>query len=373
MIKRREIKRWEMIGVLLFFISISSAFNFLTFDDYQKKLDKTIEKINETKPNSENIKLIEKKFKKTTQKKECKVKEDWEYFEMSPICFYNKEYPQLWLREAIDYIWPYIQWFDNEYDLIKTWFVFSWTSPIINYEEISLKNYYHDSPAQKLLISKLEENNKNIRIHKKYFAKYMIEEYSFYPVRKYTDNIWDCALTNYLLSLSALDWLYLKPWDIFNLNDAISYLPWYCKALQNYKEMWFYGWSCGTAWQLFRSTLITPYIDVLQRSEHIRRRADYYWDIIYWDDAAVSNWWKYLIIQNNNNFPIYYKTLKFKDYTYLVAILPYQWNEEIEIAKWPTSNLSAKVTKTLRKIKNKTTINTDEFFSKYRQYFKWHT
>jgi len=341
---------------------VGSAYTLTHFEDYKKNLQANI---NITQAS----KYINRDFAKT-KKTTCKYIEKWDYYIMEPICLRKKEYPTLWFREAVDLIRPYIQGFKEEYDYDNQTFSFDGTQPIIDTSQISIWNIYHNSPAQKKLINKLTKQNTKIKIHKKYLAKYTTQNFTFYPNKKITKKMGTCTKTNYLTSLSPLNNLYLKWWKIFNLNQAISRLPWYCTSINGNKKLPFYGGACGTAWQLFKSSLLAPQISILKRQPHIRRWANYYGKTIFGDDAAIIGMSKQLEIKNTSSFPLYFKTKNFWDYTYLAIISPTKSTTTTYIQKQPTGGLTAEVIKKTKDNYTSKIIQTQKFISRYYQYFK---
>jgi len=357
MLKKKLINTIIATTLLLWF---ANAYKSIDLDDYTSKL-KTLE-TQKTKDEIEN------NFAKI-KSKECNFEREWDYFFTDPICLRTKQYPEIWFRETVDEIRKHTYWFKNEYQSNKNEFTFTGSIPEINYSEISLPYYYHNSLIEKEILYYLEKNNIKIKVHKKFFARYNFENYTIYAVKRNRNGLWDCAFTNYRVWLSALNWLYLKPWELFNINKAISFLPWYCKWSTNY-DLAFYWWTCGSAWQLFKTSLIMPEIDITKRYPHIRRRASFYGTEIYWDDAAILDMTKQFEIQNNGFLPIYFRTLLFEDYDYFVAIYPWKNTKSTDITRKQTWILSAEVSKIV-KDKNLNVIKEQFFPSKYWEYFDW--
>jgi len=350
----------SLIAISTCFFGISKWYNIVEFKEYKEKLSTTIIQQKE-------INKIENVFQQTKQEK-CFYKEKWDFFYIDSICLRKKEYPKLWFKEAIDIIRPFVQSFKNEYQLDKQLFDFVWTSPVIDYSKISLPLYYQNTLVQKKLLNFLESNNIKLKIHKKYFAKYTIDNFSFYPARRDRNKLSDCSFTNYRVWLSAMNWLYIKPHEIFNINKAISYLPWYCKW-SGPQDLAFYGGTCWSAWQLFKTALLSPDIDITKRSPHIRWRSPFYWKTIFGDDAAILDYTKQFEIINNWYLPIYFKTLLYEDYDYLVAIYPWKNNKSVKIKKSPTWNLSAEVSKETKN-KHWEQLKIQIFPSQYYEYYK---
>jgi len=354
-------KKLRWLITLIFLVWRTSAYTVIDFDQYKNNL-LTYEHT------TFSSQLIDQAFNQIKHRK-CGYKKYGDYYIIAPICLRKKKYPKLKLKEAIDTIRPYVQGFENEYDLENEEFIFEGTKPIIDYDQISLMNQFHNTQIQKKTIAYLEKNHIKIKIHKKYFARYSIDNFSFYPVKRIISTLWPCARTNFKVSHAAMNGLYFKSEQTFNLNYAIAYLPWYCKWGTPNTNYRFYGWSCGSAWQLFRTALITPGITITKRYPHIRRRAQFYGKTIFGDDAAIIGDEKILEIRNDGILPIYFRTLWNDNYQYLVAIKPIKTQEIVKITKKQTWNLSAQVVKkTIDKFSNQVN-NIQIFDSYYYQYY----
>lgn len=354
-------KKIILFSLILTAIStaFASAYTVVDFEDYQKEL---------AKQNVKDAIQVTTEFKRV-RNISCKYKESGDYYIMRPICLRKRQYPKLGFRETVDILRPYIKGFDQAYNQDASEFVFKSAKPDMDYTDLTINDEYHNTVKQKQLINELSKRRVYIRIHKKYLAKYSAEDFQYYPTIKETKNMGPCTKTNYEVSAGPLNWLYIKPGEIFNLNQAISRLPGYCAGINGNQVLPFYGGSCGTAGQLFRTTLMVPDITVTKRSPHIRRWAQFYGLTVYGDDAAVLTDVKQLEIRNDGSFPIYFKQLKFDDYTYLVAIKPVDQDKKVKIQKFQTWPLSAKVIKTTFDIKDDKVLNIDEFYSQYYQYF----
>ncbi len=338
------------------------AYSLVNFEEYKKNLP--TQYINHPKQ-------IEQEFQKT-KKIKCRYRideDDPDYYIIKPICLRKKQYPQLGFRETVDIIRPYIKGFSHEYNYKDSQFSFSGAEAQIDYSQISLGNQYHNTLQQKKLINYMHQHHINIKIHKKYFAKYSAKDFVFYPSLKETKHMGPCTKTNYQVSASALQWLYITPGEIFNLNKAISRLPGYCKWINGNKILPFYGGSCGTAGQFFRVSLLLPDFFVRKRYPHIRRRAQFYGKTIFGDDAAVLDDRKQLEIQNQWSFPIYFKMLNFDDYTYLVWISPVNPHKTVEITKTQTWPLQTLLIKKIIDNLHSHYISIQNFPSRYFQYF----
>ncbi len=353
----------SIVIILLWIISYSKWIDFVTLDSFKKEvfdIDKIIRKNNE-----KNINI---KFKKILNTKKCNFYNNnkWYYF-LNPICLYKKKYPKIPFRKAVDYIWPYVIWFTKEYDLKSEKIAFNWADVKIKIP-YSLWNYLKWRASYKYIISKLEEKNVKIKIHEKYFAKYSVRDFSFFPAKRYRNWLWDCAFQNYRTVLWVINWLYLKQWHFFNLNKNISYVKWYCKWIT--PNLPFYAWACWWAWQLFKVSLLTPQIQITKRSPHIRRRSPYYWKEIYWDDSAILDTRKQSEIYNFWQYPIYFKTIFKKKYDYLVAILPKKLSTKTYITKKQTWPLSAFLEKKVIDFSLWKVLLDQQRKSKYYEYYK---
>ena len=116
-------------------------------------------------------------------------------------------------------------------------------------------------------------------------------------VDKDLTNLWKCTCTNYTLALEWMDGIILNPWDVFNVNKKLGSLEGYCKWI-NQDSFAFYGGVCGMVSQLFRISLLDPDIVVNSRFPHNERFVQYYWETVWWDDAAVYEYSKLFEIQN---------------------------------------------------------------------------
>ncbi|NOZ44321.1 MAG: hypothetical protein GXP45_04225 [bacterium] len=100
---------------------------------------------------------------------------------------------------------------------------------------------YHHSLKEKKVLSQLFQNRIYLKIHKKYFVKQTAKDFRYYPSKKITKEMGPCTKINYKVSTSVLQNLYIRPGETFNLNQAISRIPGYCKAINGYQNLPFYG------------------------------------------------------------------------------------------------------------------------------------
>jgi hypothetical protein len=209
-----------------------------------------------------------------------------------------------------------------------------------------------------------------ISVNKKYIARNDFKNYDFFVASKSVMGIWNCSLKNYKNSMGQVDKLYLGSWESFNLNSAISNIGWYCKGSWP-QDLSFYWWACGTAWQLFRVALITPWITVVKRENHTKWRVRYYGEYAFWDDAAIYEMDKQLEIKNDSWLPIYFRFIDKWDYTYLVWIFPQKINKSINISKKEIWDLNSQVVKQTIDKSASEVIGEQIFNSSYQQKFYW--
>jgi hypothetical protein len=174
-----------------------------------------------------------------------------------------------------------------------------------------------------------------------------------------------CSLANYRAAISHLNWLVLRSEQELNLNELISYDPNSCRWTTKKKYM-FYAGACWSSTQLFRLSLLMPHLDVIERYPHSKRWAFYYGNEISWDDAAMYENSKKMIVKNEFKDSIYFKVYEQWTKSYLVWIVPKQINERVEIKK-TNKWLSSIVTKNIYDW-TKELINIYQFNSSYSSY-----
>ena len=299
----------------------------------------------------------------------CSVSEFDSYVEVSSICLLGKNtISALSTEKSLDYLIEDLWGFWNYYSLSKS-FSYKPTSPYFRTSKISwlLDDYdrYTSSIYKKIVITYLENQNIKIRIENSVLAKMMFTDYSFYVVPTDLSMRSACSLANYRAAVSHLDWVELAAGEELNLNNLISYDPNSCKWTTPKKYM-FYAGACGSSTQLFRLSLLMPYLDVIERYPHSKRWAFYYGSKVYGDDAAMYENSKKMIIKNTFNSSIYFKVYEQWNKSYLVWVVPKKILDRVEINK-TNKWLSSSVRKNIYNSDNKL-INIYQFDSSYSSY-----
>ncbi len=310
-------------------------------------------------------------IKNKVKNQKCYQYKIWEDYILSPICLLNWQIPKLSMQDALKTSWQYVDAFDNSYDLKRKYFEYHWANPIFENKVQNLLPLYDYSIINEYLLISLNYKNIMIKIPKNIIAINTMKDFSYYVVWKDLWNQWKCWLQNYMVAYNSLDNLILKPWEKFNINKHISYLPWYCH-IWRYKEP-FYGWVCWASTQLFRVALLSPDLNIIERENHSKRRVYYYAEYIYWDDAGIYWDIKNLTIKNEWDKSIMFKTLSSKDrkYNYLVWISSQKSNKYTMIKKEQTWPLSAEVKKTIMDKNSMTESKNKVFVSKYKKKHYW--
>jgi hypothetical protein len=131
--------------------------------------------------------------------------------------------------------------------------------------------------------------------------------------------LWNCSTTNYKLAMETLDNYIMNPWDVFNANQKLSWIEDYCKW-ETEEEYLFYGWVCWMVSQLFRVSLLSPWITITKRFPHNEWFVQYYGETVWWDDAAIYERSKQFEIQNSWDSDVIFKTRNEWNNSELIAI-----------------------------------------------------
>ncbi len=165
-----------------------------------------------------------------------------------------------------------------------------------------------------------------------------IENFNFYISDKDISKLSKCNTQNYLIALRSIDKLLLKSWETFNANEELAKQDWYCTG-RGEKNFLFYWGVCGMTSQLFRSALMNPNVEILERHNHSEWFVHYYGEEIWGDDAAIYQMNKQFKIKNISNQDIYFRTKEIGNYTYLVAITAKSLNDSpVKIKKEKITN-----------------------------------
>lgn len=327
------------------------AHDIVNFSNYKAE-EKNIESVSRTKLLYAIKKGENMKCSYTMEKKDTYI--------IDPICLVQNDLPKIWFTEAIDYLWPYIQWFNSVYNDISTIFSYEGTSPIFKQDyEILPKNI-----QEKYILITIQEQGKKIRIHKSSLAYQTIKNANFFTVYKDTSLLKNCTSKNYNVALQRFNGILFWPGEIFNVNKMIMNLPGYCKWSWR-TDLLFYGGVCGFATQLFRTSLLIPQIEVTKRYGHNEWIVPYYYDYIFWDDAALYEMSKQLEIKNNSEYNMYFKVLEVKKGNYFVIIIPEKNNQWVTIKKNQTQQLGAKLEREIYETSSDIVTKKENFISKY--------
>lgn len=287
----------------------------------------------------------------TVSNTKCTWIDNGEYYDINPICFRKKELPELEFTESVDRLRDNVQWFNYVYNTAPAeTFDYEWWLP--NYKDQTASDFLliQHTRAHKALATYHTIEQDTIRISKSIVAQIQADKYRFYAVYNDTSMRRWCTLHNYEKALYSMDKVFLYPWQVFNFNNHITDLD-YCTWSWR-KDLQFYGGVCGAASQLFRSSLIIPFVTVTQRQWHSERWAKYYGDDITGDDAAIYEMYKQLEIQNTGPRWLYFRTIKWEKYSYLVAITPYQPKQAVRITRSRESKLKTNLTKSIYDIQS---------------------
>ncbi len=337
------------------YISIGNTFaeNIINFSEYQKEVKTiTIKNISKTKAFQEIMQAQNTPCEYIIEKKDMYI--------ISPSCLLKNELPKIEFKEAIDYLWPYIDSFNMVYNDVSQTFSYQWTSPIFkkNYEIIP------KTLEEKIILTRFQNKWEKIRIHKSSLAYQTVKKANFYTVYKDTSILKRCTKKNYTIALNKINGVILWSEETLNLNKEIMKLKWYCKWA-GAQDLLFYGWVCGFATQLFRTSLLVPTIEITKRYPHNERLVPYYSDYVFWDDAALYEMNKQLEIKNTWKSDLYLKVLEKDNANYFVIITPEKSNQWVTIKKSQGEWLKAEVQREIYQEKTDMLIKKDSFISTY--------
>lgn len=349
-----------ILSIFLFSLYFSFSLASDSFDDFIHRWEytKIINHISDSDQELSNRSLFTQMLSLKNEK--CVYKERGNSYLLSPLCLLNRELPYIDENLVIENIWPEVVWFDDSYDETKTKFEYKSANPFFK----NYKSIFDIDNIQKLFLIKLYDRGTYILVPKTYIMYENFKKMSFYVVSKNISLLKPCTKQNYKVALNSLDNYVLAPWNIFNLNDHISYLPWYCKWSWP-QNLMFYGGVCWFASQLFRSSLLNPDMEILKRSWHSVWLTAYYSDYIYWDDAAIYQNTKQFEIKNNSKKNIYFKVMNKWDYSYFIAILSKEPEKKVNISKKQVWNLSAILEKKVYDLNYWNLLTSQTFESTY--------
>lgn len=347
-----------LFTVVLFF-SYTKASNMVDFNNFAND----IKIVKESKRDISIVKFFSDFNRIKTNK--CDIKYFDTYAEVSPVCLLDDtNIFTLSPQKSLDFLLDDLAWFGNYYSLSDS-FSYAPTHPYFSYSIFTEYNNYKSSIYKKIVITYLTNKNQYIKIDNSILAKFIFKKYSFYVVPTDLSTRSACSLANYRAAVSHLEWLKLLPGQELNLNDLISYDSNSCKWTTT-KSYMFYAGACGSSTQLFRLSLLMPYLDVIERHPHTKWWAFYYGNKVSWDDAAMYENSKKMIIKNNFDTSIYFKVYEQWAKSYLVWVVPNKIYERVEINKtnqWLSASVSKNVYNSMNEL-----VNIYQFDSRYFTY-----
>lgn len=288
------------------------------------------------------------------------IQEEKDLYIISPSCLLKNDLPIIEFKEAIDYLRPYIESFNMVYNDASQIFSYQWTTPIFTKDyEILPKTL-----EEKLTLIRLQNKWEKIRIHKSSLAYQTIKKANFYTVYKDTSILKRCTKQNYNVALQRINGKMIQVGETLNLNKEIMNLRWYCKW-SGPQDLLFYGWVCGFATQLFRTSLLVPTIEITKRYGHNERLVPYYSDYVFGDDAALYQMSKQLEIKNIGDTELYFKALDKGNANYFVIITPEKNNQWVIIKKGEKSRLKSEVERSIYQGEQDMLIKKEAFTSTY--------
>lgn len=336
---KNKLKKIFAFVLILSWISVFAQADSVDFSDF-------VNDIVLVKESKKQISLMTflKNFEQIKDNK-CNISYQNSFVEVSPICLLNSEQNfNLSVSSFLEYFTDWLDSFSNYYYTGDS-FIYKPAEANYHYSVFDKYRQYQSSFYEKIAITYLESKNQTIRIDKSIFSRFLVDRYSFYIVPTDLTNRSNCSLTNYKVAISMLDWFELKAWEQLDFNKIISYNPEACKWTK-WNDFMFFAGSCGASTQLFRLSLIMPYLDVIERSPHSKWRALYYGSKLYWDDAAMYENSLKFIVQNNFDTSIYFKLFEKDNFVYLIWVLPYKeksYSEVNKYSKWLSASVFKRV------------------------------
>lgn len=271
----------------------------------------------------------------------CDIQRDEQGFLLDAACLLQGKLPKLSLQESVDTLRNDIKWFQSLYKPEVASFIYSGTKPIFT------SSYPAIIPSTDKEIRDMRQAaqaRQKIILTMKQLAHYYLSWYTFYVADKDISQLKPCTKQNYELALTSVDKLLLKPGQVFNYNNHLKKLQWYCDGISGDVRL-FYGGVCGVSSQLFRASLIHPDIAILQRQPHNERFTVYYGEKAQGDDASVVEMRKQFEIKNSWTSDVYFRTKKQGSTTFLVIISPKASTQQVKISKTYISDLQVELTR----------------------------
>jgi len=261
----------------------------------------------------------------------------WDNYYISPWCFLQDKFPKLWVKQTSDLVFPFIQKFDNIYNLNAKKFTYK-PSNVDFFYTYNLDNFISNTFIDKVELYVLSIKNYFIKVPKIFLAFKEFKYFSLYVSSKDLSKRNRWRLVNFNVAINTIDNHILQPQAELNFNKLIANRPWYYKKWV--KKYLFYGGVCWASAMLFRNVLISPYLYTTKRYNHSQRYVNFYSPYIYWDDAGLYQYTKILKIKNISNYSIYFKEKRIWKEIYLVSIVPKKSLKISYVSKkqiWPLS------------------------------------
>lgn len=252
---------------------------------------------------------------------------------MDPDCL-SHEPPFLaeYFSDTVDNRWDDIVWWSDEYQLYSWSFVYTGAVPIFSGELQDFAMSLDTIDEWTWLPEQLSWDQ--VILTYEQYDVWRLMHFSYYVVRREKlDELWPCSRTNYDVAMIAIDTKYLPVGDEFNVNNRVAYRIGYCGSASDYDNFAFQSGVCGASSQVFRTALIHPDLEVLERHPHRIWYERYYDTTIWGDDAAIIERRKQLRIQNTWPYPIYFRTHLGEKSGLLVAISPYQDDLRVRVER----------------------------------------
>lgn len=252
--------------------------------------------------------------------------------------------------QHVDTLRPAIKDFDQEYQLDGEVFSYSGSAqPIFRQEKTQQKYQFFRYIKQAItapywLFAIDMDKDIELTLHEAILADF--QHYSFYPARRDIHELGPCSRINYWIALASIDKKILLPQQDFNVNRRIAFRRGYCKGKDSPQRP-FYWWACGASTQVFRISLLHPFLVNYDREHHGIWYSRYYGEKITWDDASIIDFRQQLTLKNLSDVMVYFRYLEVeKDANVLlVGISPKTFDRTVRITKQQTWPLSAVLSK----------------------------
>lgn len=218
-----------------------------------------------------------------------------------------------------------------------------WSFPAQNPRTIASMIQINDE--DQVHLQRLQSAGVRLRIPLLTRYRIQMESYYFAVVERNLRNYGRCSKHNYIMARSALHDLYLLPWQSFTINPLLAGLDGYCEWATPWQYL-FYAGVCGVSTQLFRTSLLMPWLVSTVRHGHNEWHTKYYGQKVVWDDAAILDYRKQFTIQNQHSNPLLIKWRAKWDSHYLVGITQ-NIHPIVTISKKEISPLQWQVQKTV--------------------------